>query len=136
MATYNRDWKDLVLSNSKETIQVIKTVGVISKTRICILVRLEKEIKERENLYKISNTPIVLGKLYISLEGNEKVDKIVRVRSIKNRGREIIKGDLGQRLKEMRKIKRSIAKLLRIVRLYRIHNRKHTRQNRLHVISQ
>ena len=58
IAATNRDWKILLLSDSKATIQVIRNAGVSGKARTRALAWLGREIIEREKTYRVDNTLI------------------------------------------------------------------------------
>ena len=52
----NRDWKILLLSDSKAAIQAIRNAGVAGMARTRALTRLGKEIKVKEKTYGVDNT--------------------------------------------------------------------------------
>ena len=55
LAATNRDWKILLLSNSKAAIQAIQNAGVSGRARTLALARLGEEINDREETFGVDN---------------------------------------------------------------------------------
>ena len=108
LAATNRDWKILLLSDSKAAIQAIRNAGVSGKVRTRALARLGKEIKDRERTYGADNTLIAWVTSDIGIKGNKEADEIVKFGSMKEKGWEITEGGIRQASKEKRKAKISI----------------------------
>ena len=112
IAATNRDWKILLLSDSKAAIQAIRNAGVTGKGRTRVLARLGKEIKDREKTYGVDNTLIAWVKSHIGIKGNEEADEMAKLGSMKEKGGEITEGGIRQASKEKRRAKRSITEYL------------------------
>ena len=94
IAATNRDWKILLLSDSKEAIQAIRNAGVSGKARTRALARLGKEIKDREKLYGVDNTLIAWVKSHIAIKGNQETNEMAKFGSMKEKGGEITEGGI------------------------------------------
>ena len=115
LAAANRDWKFLLLSDSKTTIHRIQNAGVSGMEGTRALARLGNDIKDRQESYGGDNTLIAWVKSHIGIKGNEEADEIVKFGSMKEKGGEIMEAGIRQVSKEKRKSKRNILGFLCVV---------------------
>ena len=102
-AARNRDWKVLLLTDSKAAIQATQKAGRTGRARTRALAALGSEIYTRTQQYGTDNVRMAWVKAHIGIPGNEEADAMAKSGTEKDTGGEITEGGLKQRNREVRK---------------------------------